>query len=92
MILLAAQSKYVESFVFISFLGLRCVKARQDLQIFMAISKPHDADLIKSIHNDSTVTQLSKHKSEEEIHQYKMALKRNVLYTSDSCNGVWNTE
>lgn len=66
---------------FFILLGLRYVNARQDIQIFMAISKPHDADLIKSIHNDSTLTQLSKHnKSKEEIHQYKGAFKE-MFYT-----------
>lgn len=30
--------------------------------------------------------------SKVEIYQCKVSLQRHVLYTPDSCNGVWNTE
>lgn len=55
-------------FVFIRLLQVRYVKVSAEQQLFVTLSTPHDAEVIKPTHNDSTLTR-TPHKSEAEIYQ-----------------------
>lgn len=60
-------------FVFVRLLQVRYVKVSAELELFVTLSTPHDAEVIKPTHNDSTLTQdaATPHKNKAEIYQQK---------------------